>query len=116
MYAAAWNDRLGLYEAAAARQPRSLQVHLLLSNELRERRQFDRADRAAAAARELAPDHPDPYLYAAMVALDRGDLDGASRLVRESMARQPTQEAIAIGSQIRERRAATRPATTAPTE
>jgi hypothetical protein len=111
-YAARWNDRLAFYEAAAAEQPRSLQVHILLANELRERHMFARAEAVAAAARDLAPDHWEPYLYSAMIALDAGDLDRARSFALKCRSIQMSGQVQGLLADIQERRAATQ----APTQ
>src|SRR5205823_3758608 len=56
-YAAQWNDRLTLYETSLARQPNSIRLHLLFAEELRNRQDFDQAERVLAEAREMLPDY-----------------------------------------------------------
>jgi hypothetical protein len=117
-YARLWNDRLTIYAASAAAQPRSVQAHLLLSNELRKRREFDRAEEAAAAARALAPEHWEVYYYSGLNALERGDLDEAERYAGKALGLKQAMPAIGLFGMIQEARAATRPTTapaTAPT-
>jgi tetratricopeptide (TPR) repeat protein len=113
-YARLWNDRVTIYAASAAAQPRSVQARLLLSNELRRRGEFGRAEEAAAAARALAPGHWEVYYYSGLNALERGDLDAADAYAGKALALKQAMPAIGLFGMIREARAATQP-TTQPT-
>jgi hypothetical protein len=113
-YARLWNDRLAIYTASAAAQPRSVQALLLLSNEYRKLGRLDRAEQAAAAARALAPDHWEVYYYSGLNALERGDLDEADRYAAKALSLKQAMPAIGLSVMVQERRAATQP-TTAPT-
>jgi tetratricopeptide (TPR) repeat protein len=77
-YAARWNDRLGLYRAGVAENPRSVRLHVLLTDELLKRGDVDAAARVNAGAIALAPDYWKPWADAAHVAARRGDLDAAA--------------------------------------
>ena len=72
---------------------------------------FGRAEEVAAAARALAPDHWEPYLYSAMIALDAGDLDRARSFALRSRSIQMSGQVQSLLADIRDRRAATRAAT-----
>ena len=112
-YARLWNDRVALYSAAVAARPGSVQAHILLCTEFRDRGEFDRAEEVAAAARALAPDHWEVYFYSGTNALQRGDLDAAEAFAVKALAQEQKQavSALALLQEIRERRAATQPAT-----
>ena len=109
-YSIRWNDRLALYEASAREQPRSVQIHLLLSSEARLRGQLDLAERAIAEARRMAPDHWLVLNYSALVALERKDFDAAQRYAERSFALESNMQALAILDLVDAGRAATRPA------
>jgi len=113
-YVRLWNDRVAIYSASAAAQPRSVQARLLLSNEYRKLGRFDRAEEAAAAARALAPEHWEVYYYSGLNALERGDLDEADRYCAKALSLKQAMPAIGLFGMVQERRAATQP-TTAPT-
>jgi tetratricopeptide (TPR) repeat protein len=72
-YAWQWNERLRLYEYALARQPRSLRLHLLVAEELREHRQYDRAETVLAQARAMQPDYFKLWIDSALNQSAKGD-------------------------------------------
>lgn len=109
-YAGLWNDRVGFYETALREQPRSVEIALLLGNELRLRGELDRAERVLAQARAATPDYWLVYNYSALVALEQGRFDEAEGFLRRSMALEPTLQAVAISEEVDRARAATRPA------
>src|SRR4029453_4701980 len=108
-YAHRWNDPLAFYETGAREQPNSVQLHILLSGEKRQRGDLDGAERALAQARRAAPDYYMVYNQSALVAIERGDLEAAEQFVGRSMSLHPNLHAAAIGQVIAERRAATQP-------
>jgi tetratricopeptide (TPR) repeat protein len=114
-YAARWNDRLAFLQSQVRAQPRSVRVHLLLADEWIRRENYEQADKVMETARAVQPDYWRVWGQSATVALLLGDIDRAERLARRAQEIDPIFRMSQIWTLIEERRAATRPATTATT-
>ena len=112
-YAARWNDRLAFLQSQVRAQPRSVRLHLLLADEWIRRENYEQADKVMEAARAVQPDYWRVWGQSATVALLLGDTDRAERLALRAQEIDPIFRMSQIWTLIEERRAATRPATTA---
>jgi hypothetical protein len=107
-YAWRFNDRLRMYETCLAQQPRSIRLHLMLGEELRQRRDFARAEAVLAEARDMQSDYWRSWMQSAAVALDAGDIDRAGRFFHRAAELHPTVTFMPLARLIQQR-AATRP-------
>jgi protein O-mannosyl-transferase len=99
-YAAQWNDRLTLYQTSLARQPNSIRLHLLLAEELRNRRNYDEAERVLAEAREMLPDYYRLWLDSAVLAYTAGRDDDARRFILKAADLRPSIRSSTLYRQI----------------
>jgi hypothetical protein len=110
-YAWRWNDRLRLFERAAAESPQNVRTHMILAEELSRRGRFDDALAAAARAREVDPNYYKIWMQSALIALKAGRFDEAERFAARSHLIQPTDQWRKFLIALDAARAATRPAT-----
>ncbi len=104
-YALAWRDRLTLYEAVVAAQPKSVMNRQLLAEELARRGQFDEARAQAGEAIKLAPWYPNAHYTAAAVELYAGDLAAAERFLAAGAVYDVSMMQMGISHQIERARA-----------
>ncbi len=110
-YAARWTDRLRFYQLAAADQPKSVRLQLLLGNELLENGRLADAADAGARMRQLAPWYARSWLFSGRVATRRGRFDEAEAYLTEGGRLEPSGRAAAMMDDLRRaRHAATQPA------
>lgn len=111
-YVSRFDDRLELYERSVMEQPRSVRLRLLLASELVQRHRLEAAADAAADAIAVQPDYHEAYLMAAVVEMERGNLDAADRFVDQALAAPSVKhpgKIAALREKIAQRRAATQP-------
>ena len=80
-YAYQWNDRMWIYNHTLQKQPKSLRAHLLLAEELRERKEYDRAEEVLSRARAIEPDYWRLWLDSAVNQNAKGDRTLAMRFI-----------------------------------
>jgi hypothetical protein len=117
-YSQQWSDRLGLYRAMLAAQPKSVHAHLITARELIVEDKLDEARQVLADAPVL-PGYGDVLDWSAYLAIRRGQLDEATRLIDQTwpITRNP-QWMLNLREEIKRLKtanaAATRTATTQP--
>lgn len=113
-YARQWNDRLAFYEASLRHQPESTQLYLLLSTEYRLTGNLERAGQVIEEALRKWPDYWLAHSYAALVALERGNLYEAEYHARRSTTLEPSMLGLAVAQRVFDAKAATQPTATQP--
>jgi len=96
-YAARWNDPVSFYRWAAADQPGSVRLPMLLAQELRDQHELDAAAKAAAEARDIAPEYWHTWFLSAQIALDAGKLDEADALLTRAFHLKESNPMAVIG-------------------
>ena len=89
-YAWQWNDRMWIYRHALEKQPKSLRAHLLLAEELRERKEYDRAEEVLARARGIEPDYWRLWLDSAVNQAAKGDRALAAKYISRAAGIRPS--------------------------
>jgi tetratricopeptide (TPR) repeat protein len=93
-YARLWNDRLTLFAAALAQQPRSSQLHMLLIQELLNRGNLPAAQQLADRATRAFPDYGPVWIQRADIELQAGQLESAQQSLSRAFVLSPS---LAVG-------------------
>lgn len=111
-YIRTFDDRLTFYEESVKAQPRSIKLRILQASELMNQKRFEEAAQVAAAAREIAPDAPEPWYQSGYIESQRGDYELARKFLEECvrLSKNPTKP-VAMMQKMEATMATTRAAT-----
>lgn len=109
-YARRWNDAMSFYATSLREQPRSIRLHLLLGQELRDSGRYDEALAVLNQAQELKPDYWMTYVRLGQVELARHRLDRAQEDFQKAFDRLPSGPLEHLVREVITSRSATQPA------
>ncbi len=104
-YARSWNDRLEFYVQSLAHQPRSTQLHLLVTQECLNRGDLPEAMAAAQRGTDDFPDYWRAWLERALVAMKQNRLDDADQYLDRAFHLSPNGMVTSVALQLQQLKA-----------
>jgi tetratricopeptide (TPR) repeat protein len=106
-YARLWNDPVDLYRISLQRNPGSIRLYFVLSEELVRRGKLEEAADALARARHVMPDYAVVWYRSALLSLRQGRFEEAEIFAREAQTLDPRVTNNDVWDYIRERKVLT---------